>query len=98
MSETALKSFSKMEVSSHNKDGDIWVIIDEEIYDISTFQDEHPGGKKILLSVAGGDATKKFHKYHRQGILSKYKGTLLIGSVQELQQTRKSIFGFLKRS
>ncbi|EQL37893.1 acyl-CoA dehydrogenase [Blastomyces gilchristii SLH14081] len=98
MSETALKSFSKMEVSSHNKDGDMWVIIDQDIYDISKFQDEHPGGKKILLSVAGGDATKKFHKYHRRGILSKYKGTLLIGAVQEPQQTRKSIFGLLKRS
>ncbi|PGH30803.1 hypothetical protein GX50_06431 [[Emmonsia] crescens] len=98
MSVTPFKSFSTADVSSHNKDGDIWVIIGQEVYDISKFQDEHPGGKKILLSVAGSDATKKFQKYHRQSILSKYKSKLLIGTVQEPQQRQKSIFGLLKRS
>ncbi|PGH11988.1 hypothetical protein AJ79_04575 [Helicocarpus griseus UAMH5409] len=97
MSDPPSKSFSKKEVSSHNKDGDLWIIIEQEVYDVSKFQDEHPGGKKILLGVAGNDATKKFHKYHRQSILDKYKSGLVVGTLEEPQK-KKSIFGFMKRS
>ncbi|OAX83918.1 hypothetical protein ACJ72_01709 [Emergomyces africanus] len=100
MSVTASKLFSKVDVSSHNKDGDMWIIIDQEVYDISKFQDKHPGGKQILFSVAGSDATKKFHEYHRQNILNKFKSKLIIGSIaqQSLPQEQKSIFSLLRRS
>lgn len=37
------KTFSKDEVSSHNKSDSLWVVIDEDVYDLSKFQDEHPG-------------------------------------------------------
>lgn len=40
------KVLSKDEIATHNKDGDLWVIVDENVYDMSPFQDEHPGGKK----------------------------------------------------
>ncbi|KAL1858576.1 hypothetical protein Plec18170_002776 [Paecilomyces lecythidis] len=75
------KTFSKDEVSSHNKSDSLWVVIDEDVYDLSKFQDEHPGGKKILQRVAGKDASKQFWKYHNEGILKKYKGKLQIGSL-----------------
>ncbi|KAJ5788478.1 Acyl-CoA dehydrogenase N-terminal [Penicillium paradoxum] len=75
------KTFSKEEVASHNKGSSSWVIIDEDVYDVSKFQDEHPGGKKILQRVAGKDASKQFWKYHNEGILKKYKGQLQIGSL-----------------
>lgn len=55
--------------------------MDEDVYDLTTFQDEHPGGKKILSRVAGKDASKQFWKYHNEGILKKYKGKLQIGSL-----------------
>jgi cytochrome b involved in lipid metabolism len=32
-----------------------------------------------MLPVAGKDATKKFHKYHRKAILPKHKPQLLVG-------------------
>lgn len=32
-----------------------------------------------MAGVAGKDATKKFDKYHRRGILEKYKQDLCIG-------------------
>ncbi|GAD93493.1 acyl-CoA dehydrogenase, putative [Paecilomyces variotii No. 5] len=75
------KAFSKDEVASHSKGDSLWVIIDEDVYDLSTFQDEHPGGKKILQRVAGKDASKQFWKYHNAGILKKYQGKLQIGSL-----------------
>ena len=40
------KSYTVKEVSTHNKTGNIWIIIDNEVYDVSKFQHEHPGGAK----------------------------------------------------
>lgn len=38
--------FSKDAVAAHNKPDDLWIVIDEDVYDLTKFQDEHPGGKK----------------------------------------------------
>lgn len=37
------KAFSKDEVSSHSKPDNLWVVIDEDVYDLTQFQEEHPG-------------------------------------------------------
>ncbi|KAI9796773.1 MAG: hypothetical protein M1833_006013 [Piccolia ochrophora] len=80
------KTFSQADVASHNKPDSLWIIVDEDVYDLSTFQDEHPGGKKILQRVAGKDASKQFWKYHNEGILKKYKGQLQLGSLDTKKQ------------
>ncbi|KAK7757422.1 hypothetical protein SLS62_000435 [Diatrype stigma] len=75
------KSFSKADVASHNKGDDLYIIVDDDVYDLTKFQDDHPGGKKILTRVAGKDASKQFWKYHNEGILKKYKPKLQVGSL-----------------
>ncbi|RDL32637.1 Acyl-CoA dehydrogenase [Venustampulla echinocandica] len=75
------KSFTAADVASHNKPNDLYVTIDDDVYDLTKFQDEHPGGKKILTRVAGKDASKQFWKYHNDGILKKYKAKLQVGSL-----------------
>lgn len=37
------KTFSKDEVSQHSKGDSLWIIINDDVYDVSKFQDEHPG-------------------------------------------------------
>jgi hypothetical protein len=44
------KSFSQSEVASHNKTSDLYIIVDEDVYDLTKFQDEHPG-KSFLVSM-----------------------------------------------
>ncbi|KAF5015940.1 hypothetical protein F66182_12537, partial [Fusarium sp. NRRL 66182] len=75
------QTVSKEQVAAHNQSDSLWIIIDEDVYDVTKFQDEHPGGKKILQRVAGKDASKQFWKYHNDGILKKYKSQLQIGSL-----------------
>lgn len=38
----------------HNKDGDLWVIIDAKVYDLSRFKDLHPGGAAALIDPEVG--------------------------------------------
>jgi len=47
MSKTLLAS----DVASHNKPDNLWVIVDEQVYDLTKFQEEHPGGKKSQCSL-----------------------------------------------
>ncbi|KAE9369914.1 acyl-CoA dehydrogenase [Stipitochalara longipes BDJ] len=75
------KTFTQADVAAHNKPNDLYIVVDEDVYDLTKFQDEHPGGKKILTRVAGKDASKQFWKYHNEGILKKYKGKLQVGSL-----------------
>ncbi|CAL3968969.1 hypothetical protein PZA11_004911 [Diplocarpon coronariae] len=75
------KTFTQADVAAHNKPNDLFIIVDEDVYDLTSFADEHPGGKKILTRVAGKDASKQFWKYHNEGILKKYKGKLQVGSL-----------------
>lgn len=35
--------FSKDDVAAHKKPDDLWIIVDEDVYDLTKFQEEHPG-------------------------------------------------------
>uniref|UniRef100_A0A2P2J1F6 Uncharacterized protein MANES_16G108500 n=1 Tax=Rhizophora mucronata TaxID=61149 RepID=A0A2P2J1F6_RHIMU len=56
----ASKSYTKAEVSLHNKRTDCWIIIKEKVYDVTSYVEEHPGGDAILAH-AGDDSTKGFY-------------------------------------
>jgi len=62
------------ELSKHCTDGDIWMLISGRVFDVSKF--EHPGGKDILLTHAGRDATQEFedigHSANARVIMNKY--------------------------
>ncbi|KAG5059049.1 hypothetical protein JHK87_000078 [Glycine soja] len=55
----ASKSYSKTEVSLHNKRTDCWIIIKNKVYDVTSYVEEHPGGDSILAH-AGDDSTEGF--------------------------------------
>jgi L-lactate dehydrogenase (cytochrome) len=59
------------EVARHNKPGDLWVVIKGMVYDLSKFYKLHPGGKSVVLQVAGMDATQQFEPFHPGDIISR---------------------------
>ncbi|CAK7273297.1 hypothetical protein SEPCBS119000_005583 [Sporothrix epigloea] len=78
------KSFTVAEVSKHKtEDSGQYIIVDDGVYDITAFADEHPGGAKILKRMAGRDASKQFWKYHSQKVLDKYTERLKVGTLSE---------------
>jgi len=54
------KTFSAADVAAHKKADDLWIIVDGDVYDLTAFKEEHPGGVKILTRVGGKDASKQF--------------------------------------
>ncbi|KAK3695726.1 hypothetical protein B0T22DRAFT_488985 [Podospora appendiculata] len=53
-------TYSLAEVRQHNKADDIWLVLHNKVYDVSTYLEDHPGGSAILRDVAGKDATIEF--------------------------------------
>lgn len=74
-----MNSYSIEEISIHNTENDIWIVINEIVYDVTDFLDQHPGGKSMLLNVAGTDATDYFEALHQPKILEEYGEEYKIG-------------------
>uniref|UniRef100_A0A2K6VWT7 Cytochrome b5 n=1 Tax=Onchocerca volvulus TaxID=6282 RepID=A0A2K6VWT7_ONCVO len=55
-----LKEYTTAEVAAHNDVSSTWLIIDNNVYDVTKFLQEHPGGDEVLLEQAGRDATESF--------------------------------------
>ena len=75
------KTYSAADVAKHNKADDCWIIVDGAVYDVTNFLSEHPGGKKVIVAVAGQDASKKFHLFHKPSVMQKYGPGLEVGKV-----------------
>ncbi|KAF7562525.1 hypothetical protein G7046_g1599 [Stylonectria norvegica] len=84
------KVFSASDVASHNKPDNLYITVDGDVYDVTKFQDDHPGGKKILQRVAGKDASKQFWKYHNESILKKWKPRLQVGSLDSKPKPKEA--------
>lgn len=61
------KEITANEVKEHSTvDKGLYIIIDNNVYEMGGFVDEHPGGAKILKRVGGKDASKQFWKVSEQ--------------------------------
>lgn len=80
-------SVSAEEVAKHNKDSDCWVIVGDQVLDVTAFLSEHPGGKKSIMMFAGKDATEEFDMLHDRKVIKKYgldEGTVVLkGTIQK---------------
>lgn len=56
-------------MARHNTIDSCWVILYGNVYDVTGFLDSHPGGAKVILSLAGKDATAEYDPVHPPGTL-----------------------------
>ncbi|XP_026323659.1 cytochrome b5-like [Hyposmocoma kahamanoa] len=77
MAEETNQLFTREELKSRNKRTDAVLIIHNEVYDVTQFLDEHPGGEEVLLEKAGQDASEPFedvsHSSDARSLMKKYK-------------------------
>ncbi len=48
------------EVAKHNSPNDCWLIINNNVYEVTNYINNHPGGAKRIISFCGQDATTAF--------------------------------------
>ncbi|EMD34083.1 hypothetical protein CERSUDRAFT_117593 [Gelatoporia subvermispora B] len=67
------RTFTREEVAKHNKEGDLWIIIDSKVYDVTRFKNLHPGGASVFFDddIPGQDATDVFFGLHRFEVLER---------------------------
>merc|ERR1711879_911741 len=68
----AKMSVTSDELAKHNTDKDCWVRIGDDVFDVTKFLGDHPGGKKAIMLFAGKDATEEFDMLHDRKVIKKY--------------------------
>ena len=74
--------YTMNEVAKHNTENDAWVVVNNQVLDLTDFMEDHPGGKNAILVFLGKDATEEFNMLHDANVIEKYlephmiKGTL----------------------
>lgn len=63
------RKISTAEIQSHNKEEDCWIVVDGQVWDITGFAPEHPGGPGIIYKYAGRDATAAYNEIHAPSII-----------------------------
>ena len=76
------RQLTREEVAENNTSESLWCIIDHRVYDVTDFQDAHPGGSVVMQQYAGQDATTAFYNLHRHEVIQKYAPTLCIGTLK----------------
>ncbi|CAH2057719.1 unnamed protein product [Thlaspi arvense] len=83
------------DVAKHKCKNDCWILIHgklsllflrpviPQVYDISTFMDEHPGGDNVLLAVTGKDASIDFDDVNHSNEAKETMKKYLIGEVDQ---------------
>lgn len=54
------KTYTTSEVATHNTAKDCWLIIDQKVYNITSYFGQHPGGNETMTPYCGKEATKAF--------------------------------------
>ena len=67
------------EVAKHNRKGDVWVVLNGRILNVSNFLSLHPGGELAILTFAGKDAAAEFDMIHPPNVVEKYAPEAIFG-------------------
>jgi nitrate reductase (NAD(P)H) len=83
------------EVRKHNKEEDVWIVVNNKVYDCTEYLDLHPGGADSILINAGEDATEDFvaiHSTKATKMLDKfYIGDLDLASLDDGEEKKEEI-------
>lgn len=74
-----MTSVTKEELAKHKTADDCWIEIGGNVYNVTDFLADHPGGKKAILMYAGKGATAEFEMLHKPDIIVKYGETMKVG-------------------
>lgn len=73
----SVKTYTLDEIAEHSDKKSTWILIHGNVYDVTKFLEEHPGGEEVLLDQAGKHATEAFedigHSTDARDLMKQYK-------------------------
>ena len=70
-------SYTAADVATHNTAGDCWVIVNGNVYNLTSFIASHPGGPSPISSLCGLDGSASFNGQHSASTLNSVSNLLL---------------------
>ncbi len=64
MTGVEVRSYLWEDIRKHDKENDAWVVMDGEVFDVSKFLSEHPGGSSIVMPSLGTDIQEVDNNWH----------------------------------
>jgi len=74
-------TYTLADVAKHIKESDCWVVVNGEVLNVTSFLNDHPGGKKAIMLYAGKDASEEFNMLHKPDVVKKYAPECVIGKL-----------------
>jgi len=71
------------------QENELWIVIDNIIYDCSEFASEHPGGEGVILSFLGEDCSWQFWRLHSKNVMEQYGRALRVGRTEGVKNRFK---------
>lgn len=63
-SKSTTATYTAAQVAKHNTSGDCWTSINGMVYDVTNWEDQHPGGAARIMSLCGIDGSSAFDNQH----------------------------------
>ncbi|KAI3354964.1 hypothetical protein L3Q82_004761 [Scortum barcoo] len=76
-----VRYFRLSEIEEQNSFKSTWIIINNKVYDVTKFLEEHPGGEEVLREQAGGNATESFEDVGHSSDARQMAASMMIGEL-----------------
>ena len=78
------------EVAKHNSASDCWSVVDGNVYDLTSYVKNHPGGQSVIEAICGKDGTFGFSNQHgSESKPNQMLDSLLLGSLAPAIETKE---------
>lgn len=90
-------TLSLAEIQKHNLVKDCWVIVNNHVYDVTSFVSLHPGGAANIISYCGQDMTQAFLGQRHSSLADQKHSMMLLGPLngqtnpQEIQNLQNNL-------
>ncbi|KAK3319754.1 cytochrome b5-like heme/steroid binding domain-containing protein [Cercophora scortea] len=91
-----MATLSWEQVKAHNTEAEAWIVLHGSVYNATPFLEDHPGGRDLILDLAGQDATEVFEEAAHSSDARDILPGLLVGSLKEYNKevpTSQSLIG-----
>lgn len=62
--DSGMKEITLAEVQAANNTEKCWAIVNGNVYDLTTWMGQHPGGKQAIKQICGKDGSTVFNRQH----------------------------------